>query len=75
MLRVHVVREGGHHYYVNDLVPGRAEGGLVAGEDPGTWIGSGSRPRLRGAVGFQGFRRGARRPRPGVGLRPPHPAG
>jgi conjugative relaxase-like TrwC/TraI family protein len=51
VLSVHVVREGGHHYYLNDLVPGRAEGGLVAGEDPGTWIGSGAAALgLRGGV-------------------------
>ena len=28
VLKIHVVREGGHHYYVQDLVPGRAEGTL-----------------------------------------------
>jgi conjugative relaxase-like TrwC/TraI family protein len=51
VLRIHVVPEGGHHYYVNDLVPGRAEGGLVAGEDPGTWVGSGAAALgLRGPV-------------------------
>ncbi len=42
VLTVHVVREGGHHYYVHDLVPGRAEGGRVAGEEPGAWAGVGA---------------------------------
>ena len=37
VLTIHVVRLGGHQYYVDDLVPGRAEGGLVAGEEPGRW--------------------------------------
>jgi len=56
VLRVHVVREGGHHYYVNDLVPGRAEGGLVAGEDPGTWSGTGAAALgLRGGIDFREF--------------------
>ena len=39
MLKIHVVRQGGHHYYVDDLVPGRAEGTGVAGESPGIWTG------------------------------------
>ena len=43
VLRIHVVRQGGHHYYVHDLVPGRAEGSRVAGEEPGTWVGDGAR--------------------------------
>ncbi len=56
MLRIHVVREGGHHYYVNDLVPGRAEGTLVAGEEPGIWSGSGSAALgLRGTVDSEVF--------------------
>jgi len=42
VLKIHVVRHGGHHYYVDDLVPGRAEGTLVAGEAPGVWTGAGS---------------------------------
>ena len=42
MLKIHVIRQGGHHYYVDDLVPGRAEGTLVAGESPGAWTGSGA---------------------------------
>ncbi len=42
VLTIHVVRQGGHHYYVHDLVPGRAEGGLVAGEEPGVWRGAGA---------------------------------
>jgi conjugative relaxase-like TrwC/TraI family protein len=51
VLRIHVVRQGGHHYYVQDLVPGRAEGTLVAGEEPGVWSGAGSEALgLRGTV-------------------------
>ncbi len=42
VLRIHVLREGGHAYYVDDLVPGRAEGTLVAGEEPGLWWGAGA---------------------------------
>ncbi len=42
MLNAHVVREGGYRYYVDDLVPGRAEGSPVAGEEPGAWIGPGA---------------------------------
>ena len=44
VLTIHVVRQGGHHYYVHDLVPGRAEGGRVAGEEPGAWAGAGPHP-------------------------------
>jgi conjugative relaxase-like TrwC/TraI family protein len=40
VLKIHVVHEGGHDYYVEGLVPGRAEGTLVAGEEPGMWSGS-----------------------------------
>lgn len=42
VLRIHVVRAGGHGYYVEDLVPGRAEGSPVAGEEPGYWWGGGA---------------------------------
>ena len=42
MLKIHVVRPGGDRYYVDGLVPGRAEGTGVAGESPGAWIGSGT---------------------------------
>jgi conjugative relaxase-like TrwC/TraI family protein len=42
VLRIHVVRGGGHAYYVDDLVPGRAEGTLLAGEEPGVWWGAGA---------------------------------
>lgn len=42
VLTIHVVRQGGHHYYVHDLVPGRAEDSRVAGEEPGRWTGSGA---------------------------------
>ena len=37
-----VVRDGGVGYYVQDLVPGRAEGTRVAGESPGVWTGGGA---------------------------------
>jgi conjugative relaxase-like TrwC/TraI family protein len=40
VLKIHVVHEGNHDYYVQGLVPGRAEGTLVAGEEPGIWGGS-----------------------------------
>ena len=42
VLKIHVVRPGGHLYYVDDLVPGRAEGTGVTGEVPGLWSGSGA---------------------------------
>jgi conjugative relaxase-like TrwC/TraI family protein len=42
VLKIHVVRPGGHLYYVEDLVPGRAEGTGVAGEAPGIWSGAGA---------------------------------
>ncbi len=42
VLTIHVVRQGGHQYYVQDLVPGRAEGGRVAGEESGVWLGPGA---------------------------------
>lgn len=35
-----MVHEGSHDYYLSGLVPGRAEGTLVAGEEPGVWSGS-----------------------------------
>ena len=56
VLRIHVVRQGGHHYYVQDLIPGRAEGSLVAGEEPGRWLGAGSTALgLSGPVGSPEF--------------------
>ncbi len=56
VLTIHVVRQGGHHYYVHDLVPGRAEGGLVAGEEPGVWTGAGvGSLGLAGEVGSADF--------------------
>jgi conjugative relaxase-like TrwC/TraI family protein len=56
VLTIHVVRQGGHHYYVHDLVPGRAEGGLVAGEEPGVWTGAGTGSLgLAGPVGSSDF--------------------
>ncbi len=42
MLKLHVIHREGHHYYVNELVPGRAEGTGVAGEESGRWTGAGS---------------------------------
>jgi conjugative relaxase-like TrwC/TraI family protein len=51
-----VVRASGVGYYVRDLVPGRAEGSLVAGESPGAWTGGGSAVLgLRGRVGPDEF--------------------
>jgi hypothetical protein len=68
VLKMHVVREGGHGYYVDDLVPGRAEGTLVAGEARGAWSGNGAASLgLRGPVEAGGLRRLARRVRPGLG--------
>jgi conjugative relaxase-like TrwC/TraI family protein len=49
VLKIHVVRPGGHLYYVDGLVPGRAEGTGVAGEAPGVWTGSGA-----GGLGVSG---------------------
>jgi conjugative relaxase-like TrwC/TraI family protein len=46
---MHVVRGPGVAYYVRDLVPGRAEETLVAGESPGRWTGRGS-----GGLGLDG---------------------
>jgi conjugative relaxase-like TrwC/TraI family protein len=42
VLKVHVVRQGGYRYYIEDLFPGRAEGLPAAGESPGLWSGAGS---------------------------------
>ncbi len=42
MLRIHVLHRGGHAYYVEDLVPGRAEGTRLPGEAPGSWAGRGA---------------------------------
>jgi conjugative relaxase-like TrwC/TraI family protein len=39
VLKIHVLHRGGDRYYVDDLVPGRAEGTLLAGEAPGEWWG------------------------------------
>jgi hypothetical protein len=56
VLTMHVVRQGGHGYYVDDLVPGRAEGSLVAGEEPGLWVGAAPRALgLRGRVEREPF--------------------
>jgi conjugative relaxase-like TrwC/TraI family protein len=72
VLRIHVVRQGGHHYYVQDLIPGRAEGSLVAGEEPGQWLGAGSTALgLTGPVGPPEFAEvlEGRHPRSGQALR------
>jgi hypothetical protein len=74
VLKLHVVRDGGYRYYVDDLVPGRAEGTLVAGESPGTWTGAGSASLgLRGTVKAQDFAEvlGGRDPGSGQALRTP----
>ncbi len=56
VLKIHVVRPGGHLYYVNDLIPGRAEGSLVAGESPGVWSGDGAAGLgMTGIVDATGF--------------------
>lgn len=56
VLKIHVVRPGGHLYYVNELIPGRAEGSLVAGESPGVWSGDGAAGLgMTGTVEAQGF--------------------
>jgi conjugative relaxase-like TrwC/TraI family protein len=73
VLRVHVVRPGGHRYYVDDLVPGRAEGGRVAGEEPGRWSGDGAMGLgLHGAVDPHHFAEllDGRHPASGSALRP-----
>ncbi len=74
VLTIHVVRPGGHHYYVDDLVPGRAEGTGVAGESPGTWLGAGlSDLGVGGTVVSPVFAEvlGGRDPRSGRSLRTP----
>jgi conjugative relaxase-like TrwC/TraI family protein len=56
MLRLHVVRAAGTAYYVDDLVPDRPGGSLVAGESPGRWTGAGSAALgLRGTVSREVF--------------------
>lgn len=72
MLRIHVVRVGGHRYYVDELVPGRAEGTLVSGERPGRWTGVGARSLgLDGVVDADSFGEvmAGRHPRSGQVLR------
>jgi conjugative relaxase-like TrwC/TraI family protein len=72
VLRIHVVRQGGHLYYVNHLVPGRAEGTLVAGEEPGVWSGPGAKALgLAGTVAAPAFGEvlNGREPRSGAPLR------
>jgi len=72
VLMMQVVRGPGVDYYVRDLVPGRAEETLVAGESPGRWTGRGSEALgLHGPVDPDGFRQllGGRDPAGGRGLR------
>ncbi len=45
-----MVRGEGHRYYVDDIVPGRAEASPVAGESPGVWSGRGA-----AALGLDGL--------------------
>ena len=69
---MHVVRGAGVNYYVRDLVPGRAEETLVAGESPGLWAGRGSASLgLDGPVDSSGFTEvlAGRDPGSGSGLR------
>ncbi len=50
------MRRGGHDYYVDDLVPGRAEGTLLSGEPPGGWWGRAAADLgLRGTVSTAEF--------------------
>jgi conjugative relaxase-like TrwC/TraI family protein len=70
-----VVRDQGVGYYVDDLVPGRADGDRVAGESPGRWVGRGSAVLgLVGTVGATGFTEvlAGRDPVDGRGLRVAH---
>jgi len=72
VLRMHVVRGVGVGYYVGGLVPGRAEGSVVAGESPGEWTGQGCAALgLRGTVEGPIFAEvlAGRDPRAGVALR------
>jgi conjugative relaxase-like TrwC/TraI family protein len=74
VLKIHVVRQGGHLYYVNDLVPGRAEGTLVAGEARGAWSGTGAAALgVTGTVETEAFAEllDGRDPRSGTALRAP----
>ena len=66
------MRGAGVDYYVGDLVPGRAEGSMVAGESPGAWAGRGCAALgLRGTVDGPTFAEvlAGRDPRAGVALR------
>jgi conjugative relaxase-like TrwC/TraI family protein len=56
VLTIHVVRQGGHGYYVGGLVAGRAQGTRVSGEEPGVWSGRGAAAMgLGGAVEASAF--------------------
>ncbi len=72
VLRAHIIRQDGYRYYMDDLVPGRAEGSLVAGESPGQWSGGGATALgLLGEVTSGEFRAvlEGRDPRSGTALR------
>ena len=78
MLKIHVLHRGGHAYYVDDLVPGRAEGTLLPGEAPGSWAGRGASDLgLSGAVAGPDFAEllAGRHPASGRTLREERPNG
>ena len=78
MLRIHVLHRGGHAYYVDDLVPGRAEGTRLSGEVPGSWTGHGAADLgLGGTVAGPDFAQllAGRHPSSGRNLRQERPNG
>lgn len=78
MLRIHVLHRGGHAYYVDDLVPGRAEGTRLSGESPGLWEGQGASDLgLGGTVAGPDFAQllSGRHPGSGRSLRQEQPNG
>ncbi len=73
MLKVAVVGPGAYRYYVDDAVPGVAEGTGLRGEPPGVWVGGGAaRLDLAGTVGAADLEAVLAGERPGGGpaLRP-----
>lgn len=78
LLRIHVLHRGGHAYYVEDLVPGRAEGTRLSGEVPGWWAGHGAADLgLGGTVAGPDFAQllAGRHPSSGRNLRQERPNG
>jgi conjugative relaxase-like TrwC/TraI family protein len=78
LLRIHVLHRGGHAYYLDDLVPGRAEGTRLSGESPGSWEGQGSADLgLAGTVAGPDFAQllAGRHPGSGRSLRQERPNG